>query len=153
MLNINPFTVNYNHFQDVTNYQQSSVKFEIMRHFIHTKSNKEKLACIKTQLMQMQTLVFLKINMSTLMAYMGKSTELQFCLDNCHPQLAGLNGKTLIDLARANSDHPSLNVLMNDLKTKKLDKIHHNDRLYLIMNYQPSFKEVVESCFKIPARF
>ena len=68
-----------------------------MRNFIWSEKMEEKLACLN--ILKFSGLHFMKINLSTLMAFMSKPHLLKLSLDNDIPQIVGLNGKTLVDYA------------------------------------------------------
>lgn len=68
-------------------------------------------------------------------------------------QMAGLNGRTLIGYASMLNDLPTIKVLMNDYKQNLKGFLHNNDQAYIAENYKPSFKEVIDNCFRVPARF
>lgn len=123
----------------------------MIRHFLYTDSMDEKMACLKK--INFWPMQFMKINISTIAAFMGKSICLQDSLKHGFPQMYGLNGKTPMDYAKIVNDYPTIQVLMNDYKTGNNVFIHPNDLNYMIINFKPNFRDVIDRCFKKHARF
>lgn len=124
---------------------------EAMRSFFQTNLKEMQLACL--EYLKTRFMPLMKINMSTIAAYMGKPALLKMALESGYPQIVTLNGKTLLDYSVSKSDMPSVNILMDDLNQRHVDFIHQHDLINVIQRFQPKYKDIIEKCFKHPAHF
>jgi len=88
----------------------SPLELEIMRHYFHTKSQAERIACLNN--LRYNTLPFRKINITTLAARLGKRDLLQLAIHSGYCYMSTIDGQSPLTLAQKNNDYTTMTYLM-----------------------------------------